>query len=659
MRFRFLTAVIFACAVLLTASVGNAQLQGQLAEKPIGIGYSRNITPQRVFDFAKSLAERLEVGKDTLEQIPTERLEGMGSNVENPVNGVAWYMVTGLIPTFETITFQQVVDEADAKRMLEFTARQFGENATMTGEDGKYKVVSTWSWKNELPEGQDPPEVNYGGNQRGRERTSQVIEEDGKRYHEQSQTWTQIFRYEDGFLFNSSFEELHTMPLPTADTIVGGVSNANDMGGEAFSDRIPLGIKQLAWNMLNATLSTELQQRDDEGPETFNLRRSAGDLGLAAARSVIFDLERAEGWLRFANQDSDVIRGEAVLEARRNSSLGKTLNDMASVRSRFAPLLGDDAAATVHFAVSLSDDLRPLADATAAWFELFVRDQLSADSGMADAAQQIGATLRGIGEHGNLEAFARLGWSEASGGVIYGGLQVDDNPRLLSSLHHLLTHLPNTPAEISGKIQIVDLDGQQFVRFEFPTSFKEDLKRTGVPLKLTHAYLSHQNSCLWIAFGGENAFDIIQQSIKRTSRAGLVAKASLLTFKVDADQWLSYPQDDETGIPGLLLWLDSNSAMFPPGPMAGVFGGNDKPTPLLKPVLELGGARHFQLIIDADQSGLAGRLEIGEAIGNYYVARMIDMQDRMLRRNREQIEEQRRQLEAAQKEAVPEPKPGS
>ncbi|MEZ6060506.1 MAG: hypothetical protein R3C19_09105 [Planctomycetaceae bacterium] len=646
MRFRHAISLIVIFVTFLSAARIPAQLQGKPADRPIGIGYARNITTERAFNFAKSLAARLEVGKQTLDQIPVDELEEMSSKAENPISGVAWYMVTGLIPTFEAVTFRQVVDEADAKRMLDVQVRQGGERTSLTGADGKYKVVRSWSWKNELPEGQDPPEMNFGGDRRGFVRTSEVIEEDGKRYHQQTQTWTRMYRYEDGFLFEADFEELHTMPLPTAETIVGGVSTANDLGGEAFSDRIPLGIKQLAWNMLNATLSTQLQQRDDEGPETFDLRRSAGEVGLEAARALIFDLERAEGWLRFANQDSDVIRGELVIEARRNSSLGKTLDDLASVQSRFAPILHDKAAATVHLGVRLPESTRPVFDATAAWLALTVKEDISGDSAMTDAAQQLGTTLRAIGTHGNVEAFVKLGWTEPSGGVIYGGLQVDDNPQLLKSLHHMLTHVPGTPPGIGEQIQLVSIDGRQFVRFQFPPEVQKSFERDGIPLKLTHAYLVHENSCLWIAVGGESAFEIIQQSVKRTAQAGIAAKASMLTFEVDADQWLSYPQDDETGIPALLLWLDANSSMFPPGPAAGAFGGDDKPTPLLQKVFDLGGSRVFQFVVDADHSGLVARLDVGEAVGNYYVARMIDIQDRMMQRNRRQAEESmRRQRE--------------
>ena len=88
------------------------------------------------------------------------------------------------------------------------------------------------------------------------------------------------FRYHDEFLFESNAAELFEIELPAANEILSGVDGSSDLGAKVYMDRVPMGIKQLGWNMLNSTVSTQLQQRDDEDVTDFELRQSGGEYGL-------------------------------------------------------------------------------------------------------------------------------------------------------------------------------------------------------------------------------------------------------------------------------------------------------------------------------------------------------------------------------------------
>ena len=68
-------------------------------------------------------------------------------------------------------------------------------------------------------------------------------------------------------LFSGRREELFEMQLPSASSLTRGVQGGKDLGIDVYFDRIPSGIKTLAWNMLNATAGTMMQQRDDESRE--------------------------------------------------------------------------------------------------------------------------------------------------------------------------------------------------------------------------------------------------------------------------------------------------------------------------------------------------------------------------------------------------------
>ena len=631
-------ALLLVCCCVSSAE---AQLQGTLADRPMGVGYMRDITQVRVLEYTTKLAKRLEIGKMYSELVtaPPE-LKELDAKVETPITGAAWYLVQGLIPSFETIYFQQVADLADAKRVLEARKKMMGTNGNIEAQANNcFKFHNSNSWTTAVPDGQTAEEYvqqvnsqNYGGSAK---MSAKVVEADGKKQVEQTWTMTEYYRFHDNMLFSSGFEDLWGMDLPTAETFTSGVSNADDMGMELFFDRIPMGIKQLGWGMLSGAAGVQMQQRDDEEQSIADLRKRSIQFGLDLVKAVMFDVGEANGWLKFATDDEMSIRGELNFATRRNSELTKRLEDVSSGNSRFAAILRDEAPATLHLCVKIFEESDPMLDALGKFFVQAVSQDLSGDAEIVNASSEIARTLNGIGEHRTLEFILKAGWTEQSDGVIYGGLQVDNNPNLLRSLFTLATKSPNAPENV---FELIEKDGQEVIQFTLPESdVVETEKRTS--LKLTHVFVTHQHSCLWIAAGGENAYEILRASMDRSANSGLAARAPLFTGKIDFDRWLQLPEDDPVGVSQLLTWLDANVAAFPPSPMSfAVLGAGQeqsKPTPLLERIFDLGGERQMGFSVMADQSGLRASLKIGEAIGNYYLARMIDAQDRMFSQQRE------------------------
>ncbi|MCP4784626.1 MAG: hypothetical protein GY903_21215 [Fuerstiella sp.] len=640
--------------VVSVTSQAPAQLDGRLAARPLGVGYLRNINQVRMLEYIKHLSTRLEMDTSMFDSVTEGQLEGFRSEVDDAISGTAWYMVQGLIPSFENIYFQEVVDEADAKRMLNAQKERYGATGTLHAEpDGMFKLVNHNSWSNDVPKGKDPEEYvkqfqRSTGN-RGMERTAKVIEVDGKMKIENTWTTTQYFRYQDQLLFSGNFEELWSIELPTTDSLTSGVDTINDMGLDAFFDRIPAAIKTLGWSMLSSGASTQMQQRDHEDQSIADLRKSSYQFGLDVTKALMFDVDQARGWLRFATDDQQSVRGELNFDTRRNSGLTKQLEEVSSGNSRFAPLLRDDAAATLHVCLRAFEQSDPLLTSAGAWLQKTIGEATNGDAVMVDGASRLAETLTGISNHQVLEAFVKVGWTETSGGVIYGGLQVDDNPELLRSLHNMIVGA-DVPTEMAESFEIVEMDGLEVIQITSPENITSEIAEE-TSLTLTHAYITHQNSCLWFAVGGENAIEIIRSSVARCSASGLAARSPLLTATVDMDRWLSYPQDDPTGVAGLLQWLDENVQEFPPSPMGFAFrGGQDeKPTPLLQRVADLGGEMQAGLTVIVDKGGIRLNLKMGEVIANYYVARMIDAQEKMMGRSRARAEER---AEKAKKEAA-------
>ena len=652
--FRLLVLVLL--LAVATPYIAEAQLKGKIANKPIAIGYLRNVTQKKTLDYIINLTERLEIGTTMRSQLGDENIQeqlaGSQPKVDDPVYGVAWYMVTGLIPSYDTISFQPVIDEADARRLMNGEKANYGDNGFMEDLGNNcYKSGYRFSNESPLPEGYDESQIANSNNIQqpgGWKNEQKIIEKDGKKFLQQNQSYTQFGRYYDNVLYKAAFEELLEMELPTSGSVTTSISSENDLGFDAYLDRIPVGIRQLGWNMLSAAIGTQLQQRDDEPETSYNMRRSSGDLGLALSKAVLFDIDNSSGWMRFASADDDSLRGEFRIRSRNNSELTEQLQSAAGL-SQFAPILNDNAAATIHVCLRFPEEAPAAMLAAGTWLQEEIDRESKGDPGMVNAARVLSETLAGIADHRNLELLAKAGWSDSSGGVLYGGVQVSENPDLLRSLHYFMTHAGNVPPNIEEIITLSEADGRPMIRVNVPPQEVEKLAETS-GMRISHAYLMHEGHRLWFAAGAENAKEILRQSIDQCNSSGLAYQTPLLTVKIDMKRWLDYPLEDASGIAPLPRWLDENAWWFPPTPISvsnGMMGTDPgKPVPIMQRVFDLGGSQQGSLTVQADESGILVQAALGEALANHMVARMINAQEGMMK---QQQEAQKAAIEAQQK----------
>ena len=659
--------VLVLILALATPRVSDAQLKGKIADKPIAIGYLRNVTQKMSLDYVLNLTERLEIGTTMRSQLSEENIQeqlaGSQPKVDDPVYGVAWYMVTGLIPSYETISFQPVIDEADALRLMNGEKTNYGTNGFMEDLGNNcYKSGYRFSSESPLPEGYDESQLTNSNNnpQPGGWKSEQkIIEKDGKKFLQHNQSYTQYCRFYDNVLYKAAFEELLEMELPTSSSVTTSISSENDAGFDAYLDRIPVGIRQLGWNMLSAAIGTQLQQRDDEPETSYNMRRSSGDLGLAMAKAALFDIDNSSGWMRFASADDDSLRAEFRIRSRNNSELTTQLQSAAG-QSQFAPILNDNAAATIHFCVRSPEEAPAAILAAGTWLQEEIDRESKGDPGMVDAGRVLSETLAGIADHRNLELLVKAGWSDASGGVFYGGIQVSENPDLLRSLHYFMTHAGETPPNVAEIITLSEEDGRPIIRFNVPPQEVEQFAEIS-GMRISHAYLIHEGNRLWFAAGAENAKEMLRQSIESCNSGGLAYQTPLLTAKIDMKQWLDYPLEDASGIAPLPRWLDENAWWFPPTPISissGMMGADpEKPQPIMQKVFDLGGSQQGSLTVQADESGVLIQAALGEALANHIVARMIESQEGMMKRSQEAqkaaIEAQQKALKDAESKIQP------
>ena len=660
------TVVMLSCVMLSGSAV--ADEAPRLAEQPIVVVRYGGLYAKSTETYVRKLRDDLGIGSAVTDALNSEKLKESVTKRENPASGMLVYLGEGLLPSVEQVVFSEVVDHAEFVRLINTRSESAGPVSKLDGSGDLYSIVLTNTWRveenaikpvsssevvqepgaaadsAEIGVDETPPSssgnvtisigassgtgIVIGSNSDQSE--GKLIEENGKQFREYSSQSTSYFRFHDGFMFESQTKALHTMKLPSGDSL-RQMDNADVNGEVTFHpDRIPMGLRMLGWNALSTAAGAELQQWDGESDVDYAVRRSAGDAGLALVRSAMFDTEKVSTWLKLAFDDSPV-QGEFRISSRNNSDLGRTFREVSSVERRFAPILNDDAAATIYLAAHLPEEWRNVVSAYVASLSEDVTS--SPDYSDAERAAQLtwNKSYGAVAEHGNVEICVKLGWSKESGGVIYGGVQLNENPELLAAIQSA----ENDDGELDTQSEMIQLHDMSMLKMLIPADAELE------PVKLSHVYLANVDSCLWFAVGGENAHEMIHQSVTRCREAAGRISTPVFTAAVDLQRWADYPQDDATGLTTLHEhFYDGISSLV--SFMADDFMGNpdtdeeeadDSHNEVFQRAMSLGGSRAVSFTVDTDESGLVARGSVGDAVARGYAAAMVVTLDELVKNN--------------------------
>lgn len=644
------------CALLMflvsfQSAVG--QESPRLANQPVFVAGFHGWSQTSIIEYLRHLNEDLSVGTSIMEAIDRSNAREGASALDAPASGMLVYLVQGLIPSAEQIQYSEVTNLAEFVKLVQAKKSKVHHADMLEGSDDKYKLTETRDMRfpiasqqssdsesdsEEVPTeqiqqaqatstvdpGAEPGKVTIaiGIGSQGIVATSttatgpsEIVTEGDQSFLDQTIQTTTWFRYHDGFMFTSNSGALWEMSLPSGESLRR--DQDSDVNGQIafYPDRIPMGFRHLAWNAINTISGTELQQRDDESDADYAVRRTSGDAGLALLQACIFDTQEISGSMRLGNENAPV-RGELKIEARKNSNLGKSLSDFASARSRFAPILNDDAAATLHFALNLTDGWKTAAEAIRTDF---VDQPVDTEDQASAALLEVYHSLLSSADHATLEALLKVGWTEASGAVVYGGLHVDENPNLLKSIHTMFS----ADATSDESYELIQKGDLQLLQVLVPADASPD------PLRFTHLYIAHSESCLWFALGGENAHEILQQSISQIAASSGRFQVPLLTARVDLQRWMAFPEEDSTGlalIPPLLCgYIETVAREF--GDARNGDESSQTPDIALR-ALQLGGSQDLSLVMDADQSGLRIQGQLGTGIARACLATVVNALDK-------------------------------
>ena len=156
-RFVQVCCLLLPGLVLVRPDATQAQGLSQLSEKPIAIFYASDLSEKRVLTYVKNLTERMNFAESIRSELASEIEERIGteSEVQNPVDGYAVYLVSGAIPSIEIVSFCNVTDSAHAKRLLEIKSKNIDGNSIKDMGNECFVVERETKEAIPLPDGAD------------------------------------------------------------------------------------------------------------------------------------------------------------------------------------------------------------------------------------------------------------------------------------------------------------------------------------------------------------------------------------------------------------------------------------------------------------------------------------------------------------------------
>ncbi len=319
----FATFAIFACEfpgipTYATAQSGDADAQEnplgiraiKLGTKPFVVASLASLNRAKdkltyVFDAAgapdavDAIMQRLDDNAGGLEGIDWDR----------PI-GMMVYLSSVFPPAFEFVAFMPVAEIDSFQRTMELGQVVM---VKVPNEEGRYELI-------------------------GPQQTSQVRIEQGYAF-------IQLPFFEPDSAFDRE--------LPSPETLAAALSTQFDVAITLDVDAVPRATRDLIVNVLTATMSTQMQQRDDEPDSVYEIRRSWTQGDIDALKLVMDELNRLTIGLNVAAEDR-ALNLDVVFEAPEGTKLLQEIFESTAKPSYFTPLLSDESPVSLSMSSILS-----------------------------------------------------------------------------------------------------------------------------------------------------------------------------------------------------------------------------------------------------------------------------------------------------------------
>lgn len=252
-------------------------------------------------------------------------------------------------------------------------------------------------------------------------------------------------RFADGYAFLVRRGEwVLDEDLPDPVTFCEHLTNRYDIAASLRLGAIPEGIRQVFLGFLRSSTQTELQQRDDEPPAAYRIRRANGTGMLEFLEQLLTEGDEIRiGWDASREQRTGVF--EIVLNAQPDSDYAKHLKNFAGTQTMFHSLASDQQPLTIVGSWKLDDREQKSYQEYVLAARETIEQQLTEQEQPTESLTGMYDSLTATIENGQIDVCLQFVAPEPEKFVIRGGVKLTGERTFGASLSQFLTQIQSNP----------------------------------------------------------------------------------------------------------------------------------------------------------------------------------------------------------------------
>lgn len=299
--------------------------------------------------------------------------------------------------------------------------------------------------------------------------------------------------------------------LPNPTGLVAGLTGQFDFGVTLDVDAVPKATRDLIFNMISATMSTQMQQRDEEPDAVYAVRDAWQQRDLAGLKLFFEDTQRISLGLN-VDTESSTANIDFVIQARNASDFLKEILLSSSKPSYFTPLVSDLAPISVSYSALMAErDREAGAEAVEAlkgWLAMTVEQEELGQVPDEGSPLFHGITaLKQTVSEGHLDLFSQIYRDANEKIAVVGALRVEDGEAVAAGLQDLLMRLRDQ--KDIGEIEIAHREhsGVAYHRIAFDNPDAGAYELFGAKPGFM---IGGSARSIWFCIGGEGSFDVLK-----------------------------------------------------------------------------------------------------------------------------------------------------
>ena len=397
-----------------------------------------------------------------------ERINGLQGLAPEKPAGVMMYLNSVFPPSFEFVAFLPVSTEEDFQSMMELGPVVMQKDTT---EEGRYQLIT--------------PQRNIQIRMEG------------------DYAFVQLPPMNPDPAFDRE--------LPNPSQLVAGLTNQFDLAVSLDVESLPKATRDLIYNVLYSTLSTQVQQRDDEPRSQYEMRKAWMQADIDGLKLAFDELKRFTIGVD-VNESEAGANVDFLVDVREGSKMLEEIFASSTKPSYFTPLIREDTPVSLSWSAVMAErDRQRYTDVLEA-FKAELARGIEEDGELGVVPDEASPlflaidALRDTASEGHLDVFAQFYQDSADKVALVGVMRVEDGNAVSAGMMDFIGRIQGKGEAQNIEMNVLEHEGVSFHRALIENPDAGALDMFGRDPGIT---MGCGPRSIWVCVGGDESFDTL------------------------------------------------------------------------------------------------------------------------------------------------------